>query len=82
MILGALHKAGGVAYLARQAKESPAAFMTLVGKVLPTQVTATIKTEAAELSDAELLAIACVTAAGGPGTADEAKGPAEPSRLH
>jgi hypothetical protein len=39
MILAALDKAGGEAYLARQANENPGPFMTLVGKVLPTQVT-------------------------------------------
>lgn len=38
MILGALDKAGGEDYLTRQATTSPAAFMTLVGKVLPLQV--------------------------------------------
>ncbi len=35
MILGALNKAGGMAYLARQADENPAAFLTLLAKVLP-----------------------------------------------
>jgi hypothetical protein len=39
MILGALEDAGGRDYLAAQALESPAAFMTLVGKVLPLQLT-------------------------------------------
>jgi hypothetical protein len=39
MILEALAGAGGVAYLQRQANESPAAFMALLGKVLPLQVT-------------------------------------------
>lgn len=39
MILNALDKAGGEAYLAEQAEKSPAAFMTLIGKVLPMQVT-------------------------------------------
>jgi hypothetical protein len=39
MILGALSQAGGVDYLARQAEESPAAFLALIGKVLPYQVT-------------------------------------------
>ena len=34
MILGALEDAGGEAYLARMAEEHPAAFMTLLGKVL------------------------------------------------
>ena len=39
MVLTALAGAGGVAYLQRQAEENPTAFMTLVGKVLPMQVT-------------------------------------------
>jgi hypothetical protein len=39
MIVQALDKAGGVDYLERQSRENPAAFMTLVGKVLPMQVT-------------------------------------------
>jgi hypothetical protein len=40
MILEALHGAGGAAYLQRQADESPAAFLSLVGKVLPLDVKA------------------------------------------
>lgn len=36
MILTALNNAGGEAYLQRQADENPTAFLTLVGKVLPT----------------------------------------------
>jgi hypothetical protein len=39
MILGALGDAGGQAYLVKQAQQNPAAFLTLVGKVLPLQVT-------------------------------------------
>lgn len=39
MILGALDKAGGEDYLAQQAEANPSAFLTLVGKVLPMQVT-------------------------------------------
>lgn len=39
MVLTALSKAGGVTYLTVQAKESPAAFLTLLGKILPLQVT-------------------------------------------
>jgi hypothetical protein len=35
MILGALDDAGGQAYLAEQAQTNPAAFMALLGKVLP-----------------------------------------------
>ena len=38
LILGALDEKGGLKYLARQADENPAAFMTLVGKVLPMTV--------------------------------------------
>jgi hypothetical protein len=42
MILTALdeaHEDGGVAYLKEQAAKNPTAFLTLVGKVLPMQVT-------------------------------------------
>src|SRR3954447_17129334 len=36
IILGALDDAGGQQYLVRMATEQPIAFMTLLGKVLPT----------------------------------------------
>ena len=39
MILQALGSAGGIDYLQRQAEEKPAAFLALIGKVLPMQVT-------------------------------------------
>lgn len=39
MIIKALENAGGVRYLTKQAKENPTAFMGLLGKVLPMQVT-------------------------------------------
>ena len=39
MILGALQDVGGREYLASQALENPASFMTLVGRVLPLQLT-------------------------------------------
>lgn len=39
MILEALEKKGGAEYLAEQADKTPAAFMSLLGKVLPTQIT-------------------------------------------
>jgi len=39
MILKALDGAGGVEYLQRQADENAASFLTLIGKVLPLQVT-------------------------------------------
>jgi len=38
MILGALSDGGGRDYLARQAIENPGPFMTLIGKVLPMQI--------------------------------------------
>lgn len=38
MILAALDQAGGVSYLVRQAGETPTAFLSLVGKVLPLQL--------------------------------------------
>ena len=40
LILQALSDAGGLAYLARQAEETPTAFLALVGRVLPLQVKA------------------------------------------
>jgi hypothetical protein len=40
MILGALSDVGGQSYLARQAIENPNAFMALLGKVLPTTLSA------------------------------------------
>jgi hypothetical protein len=40
LILGALEDAGGQAYLAEQAKKSPQAFLSLVGRVLPLQMKA------------------------------------------
>lgn len=39
MVLAALEGAGGVKYLQTQATENPNAFLSLVGKVLPLQVT-------------------------------------------
>lgn len=39
MILHALDKVGGPEYLVRQAEANPTAFMTLLGRVIPTQVT-------------------------------------------
>ena len=39
MILTALDKAGGEEYLQKQADKNPTSFMTLLGKVMPTQLT-------------------------------------------
>ena len=38
-ILQALDELGGVAYLVKLARENPTAFSTLLGRILPTQVT-------------------------------------------
>ena len=44
MVRQALHEAGGVAYLKRQAlKTNPVAFMTLVGKLMPTELKAEVE---------------------------------------
>lgn len=40
-ILGALHESGGQAYLLRVAKEDPKTFCTLLGRVLPLEVSGT-----------------------------------------
>jgi len=39
MIRQALERNGGVEYLARQAEENPVAFMSLLGKTLPKELT-------------------------------------------
>ena len=39
MIIEALDELGGVDYLVTQAKDNPNAFMSLLAKVLPTQIT-------------------------------------------
>ncbi|MCC6197734.1 MAG: hypothetical protein IT518_25065 [Burkholderiales bacterium] len=38
MILGALDECGGQAYLVRQAKAEPRAFLALLARVLPTEI--------------------------------------------
>ena len=45
MILGALDDAGGQNYLRKQSIENPTAFMTLIGKVLPTTINADLNGE-------------------------------------
>ena len=39
MILAALEQAGGEDYLLAQARDNPRAFLSLLGRILPTQVT-------------------------------------------
>ena len=43
MILAALDKAGGEEYLLRQSEENPTAFLTLVGKILPSELNAKVE---------------------------------------
>lgn len=38
MVVNALNGAGGVSYLQRTAKSHPAAFLSLIGKVMPVQL--------------------------------------------
>ena len=57
MIRAALDKAGGVSYLVRQAESNPTAFMSLVGKIIPGQIDASIRRELPEMSRDELLAL-------------------------
>lgn len=58
MILNALEGAGGEAYLIDQAKKSPAAFMTLLGKIIPTQLehSGSIVTKPEEMTEEQLIA--------------------------
>jgi len=48
MIVQALHKSGGVDYLVQQAQLSPAAFLSLVGKIVPTELQSTALTQIGE----------------------------------
>jgi hypothetical protein len=77
MILSALSRAGGADYLFEQSRANPVAFMSLLGRVLPMQVTATLKHDIREFSDAELLAIIS-----GTGTAGASDGEAQHGVLH
>lgn len=52
-----------VAYLAKQAEENPGPFMSLLGKVLPLQINASVNHKAT-ISDAELESIATASRAG------------------
>jgi hypothetical protein len=79
MILGALGDAGGRQYLREQATKNPTAFMTLLGKVLPTTLAGSVevKRDVRELTDAELDAII-----GSAGEAGPAAGEDEPPSVH
>ena len=57
MILGALSDAGGQKYLVAQAHENPTAFLTLVGKVLPLQVSGDPANPVAVATRIEIVAV-------------------------
>jgi hypothetical protein len=57
MIRESLDKAGGVAYLVKQATLNPASYMSLVGKIIPQQIDATIRREVAEMTREDLLTL-------------------------
>jgi hypothetical protein len=82
MILAALNAKGGQKYLEKQADENPMAFLTLVGKILPLQMSATVKHDLSELTDAELIAIASAGHDGTVGEADSAQAKGEQPSLH
>lgn len=54
MILGALSDAGGQKYLATQAQKNPVAFMSLLGRILPTTANVNVS---GEPTTEELIAI-------------------------
>lgn len=49
LILGALEDAGGQKYLTKQAEKNPGAFLTLLGKVVPRDLTIEARTSLEEL---------------------------------
>jgi hypothetical protein len=67
--------------ITQQARENPTAFLTLLGKVLPTTINANarITKDPSEMTEAEILAeLAAARVADG--TAEEEGGPPEPSQ--
>jgi hypothetical protein len=66
MILQALDNKGGVKYLERQAEQQPVAFMGLLAKIMPTQITGqdgeAIKLDMKGLSAAQLKALEAIGA--------------------
>jgi hypothetical protein len=80
MIRAALDQAGGVKYLVAQAEKNPAAFLTLVGKIIPTQIDAAVKRDVAELTRDELLAL--IADARAARAAAEGEGTEQHSQIH
>ncbi len=57
MLRASLDKAGGVSYLVKQSKLNPAAYMSLIGRIIPQQIDATIRRELPEMTRDQLLAL-------------------------
>jgi hypothetical protein len=57
MVLIALSRAGGPKYLEQQAHKNPVAFLTLVGKILPLTINATIRQAPENYSTRELIGL-------------------------
>jgi hypothetical protein len=74
-VLAALAAKGGQKYLEKQADENPTAFLTLLGKVLPTTINANarITMDPSEMTDAEIVAELAATRVAD-GTAEEEGG--------
>ena len=54
MILGALSAVGGEKYLMEQARENPTAFLSLVGRILPSEMKLSGHVDFSNLTDADL----------------------------
>lgn len=57
-IANAFEKAGGETYLVQVAKTDPKTFLTLLGKIVPAELHATVIRASSQLTDDELAAIA------------------------
>jgi hypothetical protein len=66
MVLNALDELGGEAFLVSQGRENPTAFMTLLGRLVPTQLSADIEVNG-QVSFEEIMGKAVVITGGLPG---------------
>ena len=83
MIRAALDKAGGISYLVKQAELNPTAFMSLVGKIIPQQINATVdKRDVTELTRDELLERIASARAAHRGADSEDRRGDEPPQVH
>jgi len=59
-IEAAFQGVGGVDFLMRQAEENPQAFMTLLGKIIPSQVQADVTSNGRSIADVQQAVIAAL----------------------